>query len=264
MIMLFIAFLRVHFNRSVISWQHLWVLVFTLTMPLIFYFLLRPFNYTLALASFCIAIAPTAAGAPVMATFLRTKVAFVTASVIFTTPVVGIVLPLLLPQLIEVEQSLKVMEVLSPTASLVFIPLILSQLIRRLTPKWLPVFDRFNGVPFYLFIMNILIATGKASHFIRFEAEISWIDLAILALGISVVGFCMFKIGEWWLGRKGLPIENGLALGRKNTMFALWIALTFINPVVALGPIFYIFFQNSYNSWQLYLLNKKAKLPIEQ
>ena len=39
-------------------------------------------------------------------------------------------------------------------------------------------------------------------------------------------------------------------------IFGIWLALTFLTPLVALGPIFYILFQNLYNSWQLYQLGK--------
>jgi hypothetical protein len=38
--------------------------------------------------------------------------------------------------------------------------------------------------------------------------------------------------------------------------FGFWIALTFINPLVAMGPTFYILYHNLYNSWPL------AGLPL--
>lgn len=114
MIMLFLAFLRVDFSLRVLQWSHLWVLLGTLLLPLVLFFLLQPFGIDLALACFIIAMAPTAAGAPVMAAFLRSEVAYVTASVIFTTPVVGLVLPLVLPQITPVEGALRVDEVMGP------------------------------------------------------------------------------------------------------------------------------------------------------
>jgi BASS family bile acid:Na+ symporter len=41
----------------------------------------------------------------------------------------------------------------------------------------------------------------------------------------------------------------------------VWIALAFINPVVALGPTFYIIYHNIYNSWQIIHLEKREKVP---
>ena len=57
-------------------------------------------------------------------------------------------------------------------------------------------------------------------------------------------------------GAKDLNIEMSMALGRKNTMFALWLALTFLEPVTALAPIFYILFQNLYNARQMWQVSR--------
>lgn len=259
MVMLFLAFLNIDFSWKVLHRNHITVLVAQLTIPIIIFYLLRPFNQDIALACFTIGLAPTAAGAPVMAAFLKTKIEFVTASVILTTPVVALFLPLILPFLVSVDQPINTLEVLTPTAILVFVPLILSQLIRKYGSAALPFFKHFKEVPFYLFIFNIYIAAGKATHFIRFEASVSTLTLVLTALATALTGLILFKIGERVIGRQSYPIESGLALGRKNTMFALWVSLTFINPMVALGPIFYVLFQNSYNSWQLFNLNKIQK-----
>lgn len=259
MVMLFLAFLNIDFSWKILHRNHLVVLAVQLSLPLVIFYLLKPFNQDIALACFAIGIAPTAAGAPVMAAFLKTKIEFVTAAVILSTPAVALVLPIMLPFLVPVDQPINTLEVLGPTAVLVFVPLILSQLIRKYRSNWLPALHRLREVPFYLFVSNIYIAAGKATHFIRFESEVSITVLVLTGVGVAMTGLLLFKIGEWLIGRKVYTLESGLALGRKNTMFALWVALTFINPMVALGPIFYILFQNSYNSWQLFSLNKIHK-----
>lgn len=259
MVMLFLAFLNIDFNWKILHRNHLGVLAVQLSLPIAIFYLLRPFNQDIALACFTIGIAPTAAGAPVMAAFLKTKIEFVTASVILSTPVVALFLPLVLPFMVPVDQPINTLEVLGPTAVLVFAPLILSQLIRKYRKAWLPTLNRLKDLPFYLFVFNIYIAAGKATHFIRFESSVSSAVLVLTGLAVALVGLLMFKIGERLIGRSVYTLESGLALGRKNTMFALWVALTFINPMVALGPIFYILFQNSYNSWQLFNLNKIHK-----
>lgn len=263
MLMLFFAFLNIEFSMKVMHPKHILIVLANLLLPIGIFFAVRPLGNELALACFTIAIAPTAAGAPVMATFLKTRVEFVTASVILTTPVIAIVLPFLLPLFIEVDQPINTMEVLVPTAQLVFIPLIFSQAIRRYVRPLMPYFQQFQMLPFYLFVFNIYLAASKASHFIRFEAQVSWTYLLSIALGASLSGLILFKVGEWFIGKQQFSVESGLALGRKNTMFALWVALSFINPLVGLGPIFYILFQNTYNSIQLYHLNKNNnKKPV--
>ncbi|MEM6377661.1 MAG: hypothetical protein AAF705_05590 [Bacteroidota bacterium] len=259
MVMLFLAFLNIDFNWKVLHRNHISVMIIQLILPILIFYSIRPFNQEIALACFTVGLAPTAAGAPVMAAFLKTKVEFVTASVILTTPVVALFLPLVLPYMVSVDQPINTLEVLGPTAFLVFAPLISSQIIRNYRKSWLPFFSRFKALPFYLFVSNIYIAAGKATHFIRFEASVSTSILVLTGIAVAITGLILFKIGEWVIGRQVFTLESGLALGRKNTMFALWVALTFINPMVALGPIFYILFQNSYNSWQLFNLNKIHK-----
>ncbi len=259
MIMLFYAFLRIRFNWRVLSKLHFLIAGLNVTLPILLYLLFSQINPTIGLAAFTIGMAPTAAGAPVMAGFLRQDVGFVTLSVILTSPIVALVLPLLLPQIIAVDQPISVLDVLIPVAILVFVPLILGQFIRRRFPTWVPYFFKLGNVPFYLFVTNIYIAAGKATHFIRYEAEAPLLLVGGIAACIGLVCFFLFKSGEAAGRYFDKDQEAGLALGRKNTMFGLWVALTFINPLVALGPIFYIVFQNLYNTWQLWLVNKSLK-----
>jgi bile acid:Na+ symporter, BASS family len=64
----------------------------------------------------------------------------------------------------------------------------------------------------------------------------------------------------FFLGKRVVPAsfqtEGKQALGQKNNGFTLWIALTFMNPLAVLGPVFYILFQNVYISWLLYKMKK--------
>jgi bile acid:Na+ symporter, BASS family len=51
--------------------------------------------------------------------------------------------------------------------------------------------------------------------------------------------------------------EASQSLGQKNLSFVIWIALTFINPLVAMGPMFYILYHHLYNSWSIYQFERK-------
>ena len=251
MVMLFFAFLDVKIDRGIITLDHLKVVVLNVLIPLVVFYLIRPFNLVAALAAFVICSAPTAAGAPVMAVFMKKKVSFVTASVILTSPVMALTIPFTLPLVLEVESSINAWDILLPVAQVVFIPLILAQLIRNYWSALTLWFRQFSNVPFYLFLANVYIASAKASNYIINDEQTAWYEFVWIALTIGVICFFQFKIGEW-VSSKEMYVESGLALGRKNTMFALWLALTFVNPITALGPIFYIVFHNIYNSWQIY------------
>ncbi|HQL21587.1 MAG TPA: hypothetical protein PLY49_07505, partial [Opitutaceae bacterium] len=53
------------------------------------------------------------------------------------------------------------------------------------------------------------------------------------------------------IGRPDFSREASQALGQKNTTFTIYLALTYANPLVALGPTFYVLWHNLWNSWQL-------------
>jgi len=257
MVMLFFTFLGVRFRREMWQSQHIAVVLVNILLPLFFFALLNQWDWTLAMTVFIVGIAPTAAAAPVITSFLRGRVDFVTASVLLTSPVLAIAISLLLPLLLKVKEPIAVEDVLLPIATIVFIPLLLSQAIRRLSRSWTAALQRLNKIPFYLFLFNVYIASADASVFIRSDQSTGWMTILLIALLIGGLCVVLFQLGAR-LGRPHFGIETSMALGRKNTMFALWIALTFINPVVALGPIFYIFWQNAYNSWQIYEVEKRA------
>jgi hypothetical protein len=49
-----------------------------------------------------------------------------------------------------------------------------------------------------------------------------------------------------------LSREASQSLGQKNTTFTIYLALTFANPLVALGPTCYVLWHSLWNSWQLH------------
>ncbi len=255
LIMLFFAFLGVGFRRDLWHRNHFRVLAINLVLPVVLFFLFRLINRDLALAVFVISMAPTAAGAPVIADLLRSKVAFVTGSVLLTSPLVAIVLPLLLPGLLPVEGKLSVGEILLPVALLIFIPLVISQSIRRFLPRLAITLLPYRKVAFYLFLFNVFLGCARASQFIRYENQTATYLLPLMGLATGLLCLLQFQLGERISGGH-LPVACSLALGRKNTMFGLWVALTFVGPVAAMGPIFYIIFQNMYNSWQMHQMER--------
>ncbi|MCB9265819.1 MAG: hypothetical protein H6558_12400 [Lewinellaceae bacterium] len=253
MVMLFLAFLGVRVSRRLLQWEHFGVLAANLSLPLLLFFGIAPFQREIALAVFAIAAAPTAAAAPAITLFLRREVAFVTTSVLLTSTVTALVLPLVLPWVVGKEAGVSVFEVAGPVLGLIFIPLGLSFILKWVSPRAAAWILHRSGFAFLLFLANVFIASAGASAFVR-ESD-SGAILVVVKIALSIFALCLFqfRFGEW-MGGKDRPIETGMALGRKNTMFGIWLALAFIHPLAALGPIFYILYQNLYYSWQLYVV----------
>ena len=257
MIMLLFAFMDIQVDRNMFTPLHGWIALLNVCIPILLYFLFLPLGKTLALIAFLMGITPTAAGAPILAQFLKTDIGFVTSAVLINSPLMAFIIPILLPFVVPVEEPLHMQEILFPVLSIVGIPLLLSELIKRSSANLTAMLLSNKVIAFYLFLLNVWIASGKASHYLFKEQDEAWQILALIAVVTAITCLLNFKIGEL-LKRFNQPFAGGLAMGRKNTMFALWIALTFLNPVIVLGPIFYILFQNAYNSYQIMLVERRT------
>jgi BASS family bile acid:Na+ symporter len=82
--------------------------------------------------------------------------------------------------------------------------------------------------------------------------------IAFVSLVICIVNFGLGAL----LGGREHWQEASQALGQKNLSFVIWIALTFVNPLVAMGPMFYILYHHSYNSWLIYQFERKRALSV--
>ena len=237
-------------NKDILNTAHLKIVLVNIFFPLFLFLAFRQIDSALAVAAFIMAIAPTAAAAPVITGFLNKKVSFVTTAVLINSVVVALFIPFSLPKIVSVTNDISVFTVLLPVAILIFVPLILGQWIKQKSRPLFHFFNKGKDLPYYLFILNVFIASAKSSDFIRNDANA---DLTlIIQIGVMTLLICIFNFGIGHLiGQKRFTLEGSMSLGRKNTMFAIWLALTFVDPMAALAPMFYILYQNIYNSYQL-------------
>ena len=249
--------MTIKLDRNMLVSSHFKILASNLLLPLFIYVILSYVHPALALVGFITAIAPTAAGAPVIASFLKCKIDHVTASVLISSIGIAVVVPLLLPQLIAISGYINVISVLFPVAILIFGPLIIGQLIKHKLPSLFLLLNKWSSIPFFLFVLNIYIATSKATDFIKHDTSADFSFILQIGLLSGVISLINFSLG-YFIGGKQYSVESSLGLGRKNTMFAIWLSLSFINPLTALGPIFYIFFQNLINSFQIFQVDKQG------
>ena len=106
-----------------------------------------------------------------------------------------------------------------------------------------------------LWLVTLFIVSAKASNFLRNDNTASLITLAVIALISLIIAVLNFGIGVC-LGHPDHWRESGQALGQKNLSFTIWIALTFVNPLVAMGPTFYIIYHHAYNAWLIFQFEK--------
>lgn len=219
------------------------------------------FNADLALVAFIIAMAPTAAAAPVMTRFLEGRVDYVMSSVVVTNSFSALALPLILPMISPSDRTGINAIALVNTLTVVLLPLLVTQLLQQLAPNMVEKLMPIKEAGFYCWMAAIYLSTAKATHFIEAESTAPWTAIAAIALVALALCALNFGLGRW-LGGNDWAQEMGQSLGQKNTLFSIWICLTFLTPAIALGPMFYVVFQNLYNSYLLAQHPKAEKAAV--
>jgi BASS family bile acid:Na+ symporter len=254
--MLFFAFLDIEFKPQMFQKSVIWVLLANVAVALISYAVLASFDMTLALTAFMTAIAPTATAAPVIIGFIRGEIEYVVTAVLLTNLSIAVIIPLLLPFLLGANVQISFGQVLQPVLIVMFVPLILSRLAIRLPESLKRSIRKGKNFSFPIWLLNLFIISANASNFLRHGTANSISTLAIIALISLILCVINFSVGALLGGREYWQ-EASQSLGQKNLSFVIWIALTFINPLVAMGPTFYILYHHLYNSWSIYQFERK-------
>jgi BASS family bile acid:Na+ symporter len=134
-------------------------------------------------------------------------------------------------------------------------PFIVALLLRRFVPSVHRVLMACHGAAFYLWAVALVIVTGQTVRsLVTGTAPVS-VELLIAFGGLLACAIQFFlgkRIGSAYDDR----ISAGQALGQKNTVLAIWMACTYLNPLSSVAPGSYVIWQNLFNSWQLW---KKRK-----
>jgi BASS family bile acid:Na+ symporter len=263
MLMLFFSFLDIELKPRTFHRSVLWILLANVAVAFLSYALLVSLDATLALTAFMTAIAPTAIAAPVIMSFIQGKIEYVVAAVLVTNVSSAIIVPLALPVLLggQAEGSIQisVWEVLQPVLIVMFVPLILARLVAHLSMATQQFIRKGKSFSFLLWLVNLFLISANASNFFRNEDANSVPMLIVIAVISLVLCIVNFGVGALLGGPRNWQ-EASQSLGQKNLSFVIWIALTFINPLVAMGPTFYILYHHLYNSWSIYRFEKRRHL----
>ncbi len=251
MILLFFSFLDININKEIIRKRHFLILGITIIVSVIIFLIIKPFNLELAQTAFITSIAPTAIAAPVIISLKRKKVEFVAFSLILNNIVITLLIPFILPAIMNSAQNISINDVLLPVIIILTVPLSVAQFIRFVFPKLWQTLVSIKDFSFYILIFNIYIATSDASTYIRSNLAYKLDIIFFIAFASALL--CLFFFGLGWLiGGKDYKHEASQSLGQKNNAFTIWLSITYMNPISVLGPVFYVLFQNIYISWELY------------
>ena len=206
-------------------------------------------------------ICPTATAAAVVTDKLGGSAARITLYNLMSNILAAVFVPVVFP-LIEVHSEmgffpafLKI-KILSKVFPLLICPFLLAVLLKYIWSKAHDFFKARAGIAFYLWAVALSLAIGqtvRSMHNSTAPAAVLWM-IAGAALLTCIVQF--------WFGKRtgkalGDTITAGQALGQKNSVLAIWMAYTYLNPISSLAPGTYAVWQNIFNSWQLWRKNHR-------
>lgn len=254
-LMLLITYCKVSFNDFKITRLSWTLLAIQIIGASFVYILLLPFDHIVAQATFMCVFCPTATAAPVITSMLGGSIARVATFSIMSNLSVAILAPFmfsLMGNIGDLDFISQFATIGSRIMPLLVLPLLIAYLLRRFIPKASKALSSRQSLSFYLWAIGLFIVVGRAVTFVM-ESSYEKIPLIIVISFLSGLMCCIqFIIGRKVGAKNGDTIAGGQALGQKNTILAVWMALTYLNPLASIGPAAYVFWQNTINSWQIY------------
>ena len=255
--MLFITFCRVDIRQMRLSWSHLWMLLIQFVGAAVVYYAVTPLlGETVGQGAMICVMAPIAMAAVVIGGMLGGNVTMMVTYSLVCNLVTAIVAPYMLHAF--GNGSCTFMEIIARVAPTLIAPFVVAQLCRWLLPKVAQWFAAHSSISFYLWLISLILVMGRTTLFIlNADADpMMEVELALVAL---VLCFVQFKAGRF-LGRyTGDVVATTQSVGQKNTIFAIWLSLNFLNPIASIAPTAYIVWQNFANSWQMWKHERRAK-----
>ena len=255
--MLFITFCRVDIRQMRLSWSHLWMLLIQFVGAAVVYYAVTPIlGETVGQGAMICVMAPIAMAAVVIGGMLSGNVTMMVTYSLVCNLVTAIVAPYMLHAF--GNGSCTFMEIIARVAPTLIAPFVVAQLCRWLLPKVAQWFAAHSSISFYLWLISLILVMGRTTLFIlNADADpMMEVELALVAL---VLCFVQFKAGRF-LGRyTGDVVATTQSVGQKNTIFAIWLSLNFLNPIASIAPTAYIVWQNFANSWQMWKHERRAK-----
>lgn len=258
-IMLFVTFCKVSLRDFRVRPWHFWLLSIQLVVAFgsAVCLLILPLSSIgrVACQAFMVCfLCPTATAAAVITGKLGGNASSLTVYTILSNLMAAAVVPWLFP-LVEPSQGLSFWDsfllILGKVFPLLICPFLLAMLVRGCFPRLLHWVCGCKDLAFYLWSLALAIVVAQTIRSVV-HSHASLSTLLVIS-GAGLVACCLqFALGKSIGGRYLDRISGGQALGQKNTVFAIWMAYTYLQPLSSLGPGSYVLWQNLVNSWQLW------------
>lgn len=227
------------------------------------YFLLLPVGDQIAQGVFICVFCPTATAAPVITGMLGGSVIRVAMYSIVSNVAVALTAPALFEYMggESIGGTVSFVEgfttICFKVGPLIILPLLTAFTLRAVAPGVHRAIATRQSVSFYIWAVSLLIVVGRSVSFVMSEPA-GAIPMMLSIAGASLcVCVLQFVTGRCIGHHCGDRVAGAQGLAQKNTVLAIWMSLTFLDPISSVGPASYILWQNTINSAQIYFKTRK-------
>ena len=207
-------------------------------------------------------ICPTATAAAVITGKLGGSASSLTTYTLLSNLLAAVAVPLVFPWVephADITFFAAFLKILSKVFPLLLLPFFIAWFLRVFVKKAHRYLLEFHDAAFYLWAVALAIVSGQTVRSLVNSDAPVFVEVLIALAGL--IACCVqFYLGKRIGGHYNDRISGGQALGQKNTVLAIWMSYTYLNPLYSVGPGSYVLWQNIINSCQLW---KKRKNEIK-
>ena len=247
--------------------KHLTVLVAIYAIALLSWYVVQLMGYPLlAEALFFCAATPIASASPIIVSLLKGDVEFSTTAMVLSQAVFAVLMPLLLPLVVQSAHiSYGELALLSAAqiATVLVVPAFVAFLMRWWYPPCRNWSAKLRDVSLGIWVFNLVVVAAAGVERMQ-QAHISLQEMLPVMLGAAALCAFCFLFG-YKLGAPHLRRECSQALGQKNTILSLYMATqSYAAPLAYLGPLVYVFCHNLANAVQLSLATREESKRLKK
>ena len=259
-LMLYFSFNALDVKKMRFTMFDFWLLLFQLVVSTVVFFIILPFNDIVAQGAFVTVIAPTASAAIAVSLILGANISMMSTYLLVCNMMVALVAPLafsLIGASPDISFWSSFVAILGKVFPMLIAPFLLAWLTRRFLPKVNDYINHHKGLSFYIWAVSLTVVISKAIGLLMtqfYEQRIMFLWMVVIYIFLC---FLQFAVGHVIGKRYGDRIAGGQALGQKNTVLAIWMAQSYLNPLSSIVPTLYVIWQNLYNSFQMMAMNRR-------
>ncbi|HHX32071.1 MAG TPA: transporter [Bacteroidales bacterium] len=255
-LMLFISYCRIKMSDISLTKFHYILLAIQYLGSAAVYLLLRPLNEILAQAAMICVLTSTATSAPVVAGLLGGSISVTAAYSIISNLSVALIGPIFLSFIGQPDRNISLASsfwhIFISVIPILILPFIIAITVQKVAPVVHKKIQSAQIISFYIWAAALTIVIGNITQYVVLQDDGNYTLEIIIASTSLVICLLQFYFGRK-IGRKfGRTVAGGQGLGQKNTVLAIWLTQTYLNPLATLGPGAYVLWQNLVNSWQIW------------